>query len=174
VIATRLAPDRIEIKIVWVSGHFSLAQVTPPIHRQADVSKYEEILERIGELSQNGQTDAQIAAQLTQEGYHTARRGIVSTATVRKLRLRNGWVSQLHQRRRMSMVNGYWTIPGLIQELGVGRKWLSHRIRQGFFQQADLQLLSDSRTYLIRNDPLLLERLRTEVAASRKPDTSHS
>jgi len=30
VIATRLAPDRIEIKIVWISGHFSLAQVIPP------------------------------------------------------------------------------------------------------------------------------------------------
>src|SRR6266446_9034065 len=149
VIAIRLAPDLIEIKIVWVSGHFSVAQVTPPIHRQADVSNYAEILEHISELSQNGQTAAQIAAQLTKEGYHTARRGIVTTATVRKLRLRNGWVSQLHQCRRMSIVNGYWTIPGLTQELGVGRKWLSQRIRQGFFQQADLQLLPDSRTYLI-------------------------
>jgi hypothetical protein len=38
VIATRLAPDRLEIKIVWISGHFSIAQVIPPIHRQADAS----------------------------------------------------------------------------------------------------------------------------------------
>jgi len=174
VIATRLAPDCVEIKIVWVSGHFSLAQVTPPIHRQADVSQYEEILERIRELSQSGHTDAQIAAQLSQEGYHTARRGIVSAATVRKLRLRNGWVSQLYQQRRMTMVNDYWTIAGLTQELGVGRKWLSQRIRQGFFQETDLQRLPGYRTYLIRNDPVLLERLRTEAAASRKYDTSHS
>jgi len=34
VIATRLAADRIEIKIVWISGHFSVAQVVPPIHRK--------------------------------------------------------------------------------------------------------------------------------------------
>jgi hypothetical protein len=39
VIATRLAPDRIEIKIVWISGHFSVAPVIPPIHRLADGSQ---------------------------------------------------------------------------------------------------------------------------------------
>jgi hypothetical protein len=74
----------------------------------------------------------------------------------------------------MTMVNDYWTIAGLTQELGVGRKWLSQRIRQGFFQETDLQRLPGYRTYLIRNDPVLLERLRTEAAASRKYDTSHS
>jgi hypothetical protein len=57
VIATRLAPDQIEVKIVWISGHFSVVQVTPPIHRQADVSNYEEICARIDELFHNGSTD---------------------------------------------------------------------------------------------------------------------
>src|SRR6266487_1383739 len=51
VIATKIAVDLIEIKIVWVSGHFSLAQVVPPIHRQSDASNYQELIERIDLLT---------------------------------------------------------------------------------------------------------------------------
>ena len=128
----------------------------------------------IDELFHNGSTDAQIATQLTQEGYHTARQGKVSVATVRKLRLRNGWVRPLHRHRGVPMVNGYWTLAGLTQELGVGRRWLSQRIRQGKLADSDIERVPGSSTYLIRNDPVLLERLRRDAAASRKYDTSHS
>ncbi len=108
VIATRLAPDCVEIKMVWISGHFSVAQVIPPIHRQADVSNYVELVERIDELTKKGLTDPQIAAQLTAEGLHTARRLAVTVGTIHKLRLRHGQVSLLHQHRRVAMVDGSW------------------------------------------------------------------
>ncbi len=174
VIATKTAVDRIEIKIVWASGHFSVAQVTPPIHRQSDASNYQDLLERLAQLSQQGLTDPQIAAQLTQEGFHTARRGAVTIATIRKLRSRDTQVSAsaLHQHRKAAMVNGYWTIPGLTCELGVGDNWLYSRIRQGRFSEQDLQHLPNYRVYLIRNDPVLVERLRAEAAASRHYDTT--
>jgi hypothetical protein len=172
VIATRLAPDRIEIKIVWISGHFSLAQVIPPVHRQADVSKYDELVERIDELTRQGLTDPQIAAQLTQEGFHTARKLAVSESTIHKLRLRHGQVSLLHQHRRVAMVGDHWTIPGLTRELGVGHKWLYQQIYQGKLKEPDIERLTGYRVYLIRNDPVLLERLRAEAVASRRYDTS--
>jgi hypothetical protein len=74
--------------------------------------------------------------------------------------------------RKVAMVNGYWTIPGLTRELAVGDNWLYTRIRQGRFSEADLQRLPNFRIYLIRNDPVLLERLRTEASASRRYDTT--
>ena len=172
VIATRLAPDRIEIKMVWISGHFSVAQVIPPIHRQADVSNYVELVERIDSLTKQGLTDPQIAAQLTQEGFHTARRLAVTVGTIHKLRLRHGQVSLLHQHRRVAMVDGSWTVPGLTRELGVGRKWLYQQIYQGKLREPDIERLPGYRVYSIRNDPVLLERLRAEAAASRRYDTS--
>jgi hypothetical protein len=172
VIATRLAPDRIEIKMVWISGHFSTAQVIPPIHRQADVSNYDELVARIDELTRQGLTDVHIAAQLTQEGFHTARKLAVTEGTIRKLRLRHGQVSLLHQHRMVSMVDGYWTIPGLTRELGVGRKWLYQQIYQGKLAEPDIERLTGYRVYLIRNDPVLVERLRAEAAASRRYDTT--
>jgi hypothetical protein len=60
VIATKIAVDLIEIKIVWVSGHFSLAQVIPPIHRQSDASNYQELIARIDLLTKQGLTDPEM------------------------------------------------------------------------------------------------------------------
>ncbi len=174
VIATRLTPDRIEIKIVWISGHFSVAQVIPPIHRQADASNYVELLARIDQLTKQGLTDPEIAMRLTAEGFHTARRATVTVATIRKLRTRdpNVSASMLHQHRNVAMINGYWTIPGLTRELGVGDNWLYSRIRRGWFSEDDLHHLPNYRVYLIRNDPVLVERLRAEAASSRRFDTT--
>src|SRR6266581_394890 len=172
VIATRLAPDRVEIKIVWISGHFSVAQVIPPIHRQADVSNYEELVARIEELTRAGRTDPQIAEQLSREGFHSARRLAVTPGTIHKLRARHGQMSPLHQYRRVAMVNGFWTIPGLTRELEVGSRWLYQRIYEGKLTEPDIQRLPGYRTYLIRDDPELLARLRTAAAVSRRYDTT--
>lgn len=172
VIATRLAPDRVEIKIVWISGHFSVGEVTPAIHRQADVSNYDELVERIADLTEQGLSDPQIAAQLTAEGFHTARRLAVTEHTIHKIRSKHGLVSPLHQSRNASMVNGSWTIAGLTRELGVGHNWLYQQISEGKLKEPDLERTTGYRVYLIRNDPVLLARLREEAAASRRYDTT--
>ncbi|MGH7867856.1 MAG: recombinase family protein, partial [Candidatus Dormibacteraceae bacterium] len=172
IIATRLAPDRVELKIVWISGHFSLAQLIPPIHRQADASNYTELVQRLDELTGQGLTDPEIAEQLTAEGFHTARRLALTTATIAKLRRRHGQVSSLHRHRKVSMLDGYWTVPGLTRELEVGSKWLYQQIYQGKLTEPAIERLPGYRVYLIRNDPALLERLRGEAAASRRYDTS--
>lgn len=172
VIATRLEADCMEIKIVWVSGHFSVAQVIPPIHRQADASQYEELVARLDELTRQGLTDPEIAGQLTTEGFHTARRLAVTVGTIHKLRKNHGQVSSLHRHRKVSMIDGFWTIPGLTRELGVGQRWLYQQIYQGKLTEPDIKRLPGYRVYLIPNDPVLLERLRAEAAASRRFDTS--
>jgi hypothetical protein len=105
VIATRLAPDRIEIKIVWISSHFSVAHVIPPIHRQADASNYQALVARLDELSRQGLTDPEIAAKLTAEGFHTARRLTVTPSTIHKLRQNHGQLSSLHRHRKIAMVD---------------------------------------------------------------------
>lgn len=172
VIATRLAPDRIELKIVWVSGYFSVVQVIPPIHRQADASQYAQLVARLDELTSQGLTDPEIAEQLTTEGFHTARRLAVTVGTIHKLRKNHGQVSSLHRHRKVSMIDGYWTIPGLTRELGVGSRWLYQQIYQGKLTEPDIERLPGYRMYLIRNDPDLIARLRAQAAASRRYDTT--
>jgi len=175
VILTRRAPDQIEVKIVWVSGHFSVASVIPPIHRQADVSRYDEMVRRIHDLYQAGHTDSDISQILTREGFHGARSPEVTPAMVLKIRNQNDWTSNYHQHRLAEKIDGCWTIHGLAHELGIDRDWFYRRIYNGTLQAPDVVRKPPYGNYLIRDDPELIERLRTEVQAlAQRRAKSHS
>ena len=60
VIVARTAPDRIDVKIVWVSGHCSQGVVIPPILRQHEVTGHDAMV-RIHQLWRDGSRDTQIA-----------------------------------------------------------------------------------------------------------------
>jgi len=172
VILNRVAPDRVEVKIVWVSGHFSVDYVTPPIHRQADVSRYDELVSRIHDLWLEGYHDTDIAATLTQEGFHSARSpNEVSEATVKKIRRQNQWPSNYHRHRLSDKIDGCWTIHGLCKELGIDRDWFYRRIYNGQLREPDVIRKPPYGNYLIQDDPELIERLRREVENLRQKRT---
>lgn len=168
VILKRTAPDRVEVKIVWVSGHFSIDHVTPPIHRQGDVSRYDQMVSRVHDLWQDGFTDDEIAEALTKEGFHSARSLYVSAATVLKIRNQNRWMSSFHLYRRSDKVDGMWTVHGLSKELGINRNWFYRRIYKGKLRSPDVICKLPFGNYLIRDDPNLINRLRREVEALRQ------
>lgn len=169
VILKRLAPDRVAVKIVWVSGHFSEGVVIPPIHRQANVSGYTTMLARVERLWRDGYTDTQIAQTLSAEGFRSARSNRVSTATVLKMRKQHHWVSRYHQHRRAEKIDGLWTIHGLAAKLNVDRNWFYTRIKNGFLSAPDIIRKPPYDNYLIRNDSQLIARLRQEVQRTRRP-----
>ena len=168
VILRRVAPDCVEIKIVWVSGHFSADYLTPPIHRQADVSRYHDMVNRIHELWQSGHEDAAIAAILTQEGFHSARSPDVPKATVAKIRHQNRWASNYHLHRLSDKIDGLWTIHGLSKEFGIDRNWFYRRIYNGKLREPDVVRKQPYGNYLIRDDTELIERLRKEAERLRQ------
>jgi DNA invertase Pin-like site-specific DNA recombinase len=163
VILKRVAPDRIEVKIVWVSGHFSVDYLTPPIWRQVDVERYDALVARIHDLWQDGYNDANIAKTLTQEGFHAARRAGISPAVVLKIRNKQHWVSNYHRHRLADRIDGMWTIHGLAKELGVNRDWFYRRIQSGQLGEPDLVRVPPYGNYLIRDDPALIEQLRHDA-----------
>jgi DNA invertase Pin-like site-specific DNA recombinase len=160
VVLKRTAPDRVEIKIVWVSGHFSVFHVQPPILRERDVSGYDQMVERVHELWAWGQVDDKIAAQLTQEGFHSARSAGVSPVAVMKIRLEHKWYLALHQSRGVDELNGYLTVTGLAKQLGVERSWVYRRLERGQIEAHYYTRHPQSGTYLIVNDPELITSLR--------------
>lgn len=167
VILTRTAPDRVQVKIVWVSGHFSEGTVIPPILRQAEVSGYPQLVARVQSLWQQGQTDSQIAQTLTAEGFRSARSPRLSPATVLKIRRQHHWLSRYHAHRLASKVEGMWTVHGLAAELGVDRNWFYYRIARGKLSAPDVIQCHPYGTYLIRDDPVLLEQLHREAQQTR-------
>lgn len=162
VILTRATPDRVDIRIVWVSGHCSTYEVTVPTARCTDVRDYAAMIERIGVLFQAGLDDAQIAAQLESEGFHTAHRVGVAVRSVRELRQANGW----HQRtgpRPQRVPPGYLTTAQLAQRLGVDLLWVRYRLRTGIIAAVDVIRDPETDQYLIRDSAELITRLRASI-----------
>jgi DNA invertase Pin-like site-specific DNA recombinase len=163
VILKRTAPDRVEIKVVWVSGHFSMFHVQPPILRERDVSGYDQMVERVHELWALGQADEEIAARLTQEGFHSARSAGVSPVAVMKIRLEHKWYLTLHQSRGVDELNSYLTVTGLAKQIGVERSWVYRRLERGQIEAHYYTRHPQSGIYLIVNDPELMASLRQAI-----------
>lgn len=73
VILARPRPDTIEVKVVWISGAFSVLEAHPPVHRTADVGGHERLTARVLALAAEGYPDPEIAPRLTAEGFRSAR-----------------------------------------------------------------------------------------------------
>ena len=168
VIVQRTAADRVAVKIIWVSGHFSQGMVIPPVLHQRHITGYDTMVERIRHLWSAGYTDNQIAQTLSHEGFRSARRDQVLARTVLKIRHHHHWVSRYHQHRLADKVDDMWTIHGLSRHLGVEREWFYHRIRTGTLREPDVIRKPPYGNYLIRDDAVLLARLRTAVHRGRR------
>jgi hypothetical protein len=164
VILARPRPDLIEVKVVWISGAFSVLEAHPPIHRTVDVAGYEQLVARTLALAAEGVPDGEIARRLTAEGFRSARHPTrVPARLVGQVRRRHGQTSLLIQLRGQDQVDGQWTVAGLARALGVARHWVYRRIRQGGLPTARHPATG---YHLIPDDPVLLATLRAEVAAA--------
>jgi len=168
VIATRTAADRVAVKIVWVSGHFSEGLVIPPVLSLRQVTGYDAMVERTQQLWSAGYTDEQIAQTLSVEGFRSTRRDHVLARTVLRIRHQHQWVSRFHQPRLADKIDDMWTLHGLSRHLDVPRTWFYHRIRAGFLREPDVIRKPPYGNYLVRDDADLLTRLRAEAMRTHR------
>ena len=168
VIIKRPVPDQIEIRIVWISRCYTDQTALTPIHREQDVSGYEQMVDGIRQLWQQGCNDEQIAQQLTDEGFHSARSHHVTTDSVLKIRLAHQWYLPRAQIRRVEMVDGYFTVRGLANQLAINRctvyRFIYNKVIAPEYVKRDLQ----SGAYLIRQDQQLLEQLQQRLTRNKQ------
>lgn len=161
VILNRVAADKVEIRIVWISGHCTIMHARPRrIHRSADVSNYEQLRDRIHELVGQGFDDDQMADQLTREGFCSARAGAVSACSVRKIRLKYDWYLLNHVKRRIDKIDGKWTVAGLAKQVGVSTNYIQYRIYDKTIDPAHVQRDPKAWVYLIEDYPGLCDTIR--------------
>ena len=166
VILKRAKPDTVEIKIVWISGHYSVVYAYPPVQRQADVNGYAEMVEQVSTGWRQGFSDKQIAEQLTSEGHRSAHSLSISPQVVVKIRHKHGW-HFTRQHPELPKVDGYLTTRELAALLGVDRSWVSRRISNGTIDPRYLSRYPRGNIHLIQDDPKLIERLQKLVSAHR-------
>jgi DNA invertase Pin-like site-specific DNA recombinase len=168
VIVKRPVPDQIKARIVWASGHYSDHTAITPVHSERDVTGYDDMVDRIQELWKQWYNDDQIAAQLTEEGFHSARSPHVTADSVMKIRLARKWYSRRAQMQGVEEVDGLWTTRGLAKQLGVDSSTICRYIYKGIIPPEDVTRDPASGVYIIHNDPQLVERLRKRVVEQKK------
>lgn len=168
VIVKRPAPDHIDVRIVWVSGCYTDRTTQTPIHREQDVAGYEAMVERIRTLWQQGYNDEQMAAQLSAEGFHSARLPQVTPKSVMKIRLARQWYLPFDQLRRIAEVDGYFTAAGLAKRLAVNGSTIYRFIYLEVIPPAAVKRDPRAGVYLIRNDAALLARLQQRIAEQKR------
>ena len=160
VIVRRPRKDKIRLRIVWISGCYTDKTVWTPIHRQQDVSNYEQMVQRIHQLWRELYHDEQIAAQLTAEGFHSARSEQVRPDTVMKIRLQHKWYLPIERIRRGGTLEGYLTMRQLADRLNVPYRRAYSLIYQNIIPPDQL---SHDPVYMIRDDGELLQHLEAYV-----------
>jgi uncharacterized protein YndB with AHSA1/START domain len=160
VVLTKQDPDRLEVKIVWISGHYSVVYAWQPAVHQQDVSGYDDMLRRLEVLWRQGLADDQIAAQLTAEGFHTARKTGVAPSSVVRLRHEHGWLSKSGRAGRLQPVSGCLVVRELAARLEVELDWIYRRIYDGTIDCLHVSRHPEAGIYLIEDNPQLIERLR--------------
>jgi DNA invertase Pin-like site-specific DNA recombinase len=168
VIVRRPAPDQIALRIVWISGCHTDRTTLTVIHREQDVSGYEQLVERIYQLWQQGHKDEAMAAQLTGEGFHSARSSHVAPKSVMKIRLAHGWYLPFEQMRGVEEVDGYLTARGLAKRIQVDESTVHRFIYKGVIPAEYVTRDPPACVYLIRNDEQLLARLRQRVMEQKR------
>lgn len=167
VILTRRTPEQVEVKIVWISGHYSVVTAQVPVHRNEHVAGYEAMIPRVHDLWDAGLTDAEIAARLTAEGFRAARATSVSALVVMKIRLANRWHSAYAQGRNALEFEGCLTVRGLAARLGVDRSWVYRRIADGMIDARYIKHHPQGGLCLIADDPDLIKHLKHRLATTK-------
>lgn len=156
VVIHRLATDTIQVRIVWRGADTTRFDVPVPVASVARLSCGAEMERIVVEMFRQGQSDEEIAAELTRGGYRSPRELTVIPTTVRTIRIKHG----LRRPRPGSAprrIPGMLTVPQIVKLLGVSLHWVYQRINRG---EIDLALDPVRKLYLFPDTPETLAKLK--------------
>ena len=144
------------MSIVFCSTHFDRYP-----HRQGELQRGALVASKqLALYTRELYRDEQIAAQLTTEGFHSARSQQVRPDTVMKIRLKHKWYLPIERIRRGGTLEGYLTMHQLADRLNVPYRRAYSLIYQDIIPPDEL--LHDP-VYMIRDGGELLQYLEAYV-----------
>src|SRR5882724_2503421 len=153
VVIHRARRDQVHNRIVWRGGETTTFEVPVAVGALTDLPTAHEMAQQIRGLFAEGQSDDEMARQLTQHGYRSPSRPAGLPSTVQGLRLKLGRMpnrSQSHPRR----IAGSLTVPQLAKALGITPHWVYHQVKRG---TVVIQREAQTRLYLFPDRPETLE-----------------
>jgi DNA invertase Pin-like site-specific DNA recombinase len=129
VVLSRMAPDRVAVRVVWRGGAATELNVELPVASLSAMPRGAQMEARVLELARSGMHDADIVSQLTAEGHRSPRQAVgVHPSTVRDIRLRHG-VKVEWRCTRWPTVPGWSTVAETANQTGIPQSWLREQLR---------------------------------------------
>ena len=150
--------EKTEVQVTWAGGHRTTGQITRPVASLTQLSYYPQLAQRARELAAARRTHAQIAAQLTTEGFRPPKRCEAFTAAAVSDLLRAAGAQQpRNPARRPALAEHEWWLRDLADHLGMSHITLDSWIRRGW---ATGYLHPTIKRIVVRAGPAEVERLR--------------
>ena len=160
----RAETERGEVVISWRGGVTTRHEIIRTVSRYESLGRYDQLMNRIIEMRQEGRTIKQIAAQLNAEGYRTprSRKGYTSTS-VRKLLSRGELTRGRIATRQLDRHE--WWLPDLARELQMSANKLRDWALRGWVRSRQVPPRG---LWIIWADGRERQRLRKLRAASKR------
>ncbi len=156
VVLERTATDKVQVRVVWRGGQITTAEVRVPVSSYARLSDLAQIQATIVRLTEEGQTDEQIADALTVDGHRAPTGGEFNAAAVEKLR-RAKRVLRYPKKSRPCTKVGYLTIAQLAEKLKVTYTKIYWHILDG---KIKVKKDETTRCFLFPDKPSTVEQFR--------------
>ncbi len=156
VVLTRVATDKVRVRVVWRGGQSTTEEVRVSVASFARLTDAKTITETIDRLTREGRTDEQIAAALNANGHRTPLLGQFKADSVRHLRLTNR-IFRFPNKSRPRRELGYLTLAQLADKLNVPYATIYWQIRDG---KLTTKKHETNRTYLFPDNPATLAQIR--------------
>lgn len=129
VVLQRPNPDQCEVRIVWKGGDWTAITLSLPVITYAEMSQGKELVAEVLRRTQAGQSDRQIAIELTAAGYHAPLKDELTQTSVTRIRAKHAVVSPKTAFLRDGLP-GWMSLGQAMVKLNEHETWGYYLIRQ--------------------------------------------
>jgi DNA invertase Pin-like site-specific DNA recombinase len=156
VVLQRLAADTCDVRIIWKGGDWTTIELPLPVVTYANMANGEALITEVLRRARAGQSDNQIAAELTAAGYHSPLKGSLNPRSVLRIRKQHGVSSHKTEFFRQGLA-GWITLGQAVERLGEQKSWAYYLIRK---ERLVIERDSEIGLYLVRDNKKVLSELK--------------
>jgi DNA invertase Pin-like site-specific DNA recombinase len=163
VILKRVASEMCEVRIIWKGGNWTAADVPLPVATYAAMANGDALISEVLRRARAGQSDKQIAAELTAAGYHAPRKKPLSVHSIERMRRQHG-VHSPKAEFLLQGLAGWITLGQATQRLGEQKGWAYYLIRN---KRLLIERDPEIGLYLVRDNKKVLKQLKELLCGER-------
>src|SRR5262249_15392959 len=149
--------------IIWKGGDWTAVELSLPVVTYSEISDFETLVNEVLRRARAGQSDKQIATDLTAAGYHAPLKQCLSVHSIERIRKQHGVYSRKTEFLRQGLA-GWITLGQAVQRLKEHKAWAYYLIRKKrLIIERDVEI----GLYLVRDDPGVLKELKELLRGER-------